>query len=136
MQMTISRWLVRALGMLCLALPLTLPTAAEAAKTKPHAAKGKHPAVKKHKAIAKKAKAAKHAKKAGHRKIAKAHGPKAKTHRHAPTAALAAEKTHLALAGQRETAPAPRAARTACAIDGKVYLLANCPQAGAVLAAN
>lgn len=125
----ISRWLMRALGVFCLALPLALPPAAAATKAKPHAAaKGKHKVAAKH---AKKAKAAKYAKKASPRKIAKAHGPKAKPHRQPPAAALETAKGQLALADQPEAPATIRTARTACAIDGKIYLLADCQQVAA-----
>lgn len=135
MQARIVRFAARALGILCLSLPLMTPIAAEAAgKAKPHATKGKHKvAAKKHKVLAKKAKAAKHAKKAGHRKLAKAHAPKAKPQRALPAASLKdAGNDRLALPGKPETvteaAPAVRAAQGACAIDGKVYLRADCQQ--------
>lgn len=139
MQTGILRFAVRALGILCLSLPLMTPIAAEAAgKAKPHAAKAKHKvAAKKHKVVAKKAKATRHAKKAGHRKLAKAHAPKAKSPRPQPAASLDnSGNDRLALPGKPDSTgssaqEATQAARTACSIGGKVYLLADCQQVAA-----
>lgn len=134
----LARAALRLAGILCLALPLlSAPPVEAAGKAKPHAAAKKHKAVKKTKAVARKTKATKQAK-AGHRKIARAHAPRAKSHRPGRPAgsAMNSNGERLALPGKpvaediAMAEPAPRAAKAACAIGGQIYLLADCSPAG------